>query len=317
MRALLLKAHVKGHTRKDGTVVKDYDTKVQKKVVAAIPKKSNWPSIYGFGGAAVASAPVAAKPQAKSQPSLFSGEKAKPSHPGLFSGGSWGGKPKDSFMPKPEPKGYHPQLDDHGKKVGIYNPHEASAPEGWLDGNSVITVTPGGFVPAALNGIPFAPWADAPRNERDWEDVPGQVDDLDEPPLNVPIGKQPATGVVVMEPDGRVWIVCPSNSFGGYKNTFAKGKYDNDEMSFQANAIKEAYEESGLQVEIDSFLGDVERTTSVARYYLARRVGGTPAAMGWESQAVQLVPASQLVDHMAAKVDKEVAGWVAALSTPK
>jgi hypothetical protein len=32
----------------------------------------------------------------------------------------------------------------------------------------------------------------------------------------------------------------------------------------------------------------------VTRLYLAKRVGGTPAAVGWESQAVRLVPRAML-----------------------
>ena len=31
---------------------------------------------------------------------------------------------------------------------------------------------------------------------------------------------------------------------------------------------------------------------------LAERIGGHPADMGWESQAVMLVPANQLMDHL-------------------
>jgi hypothetical protein len=50
----------------------------------------------------------------------------------------------------------------------------------------------------------------------------------------------------------------------------------------------------GLLVEVRRFLVDVPRTTSVTRYFLARRLGGTPAAMGWEAQAVWLVPLDEL-----------------------
>ncbi len=65
-------------------------------------------------------------------------------------------------------------------------------------------------------------------------------------------------------------------------------------MSLQATAIREAYEEAGIQVQLTRFLIDVPRSTSYTRYYLARRVGGNPAAMGWESQAVMLVPFERL-----------------------
>lgn len=74
----------------------------------------------------------------------------------------------------------------------------------------------------------------------------------------------------------------------------------------QASAIKEAYEESGLKVEITGFLGDIVRTTSVAKYYTAKRVGvgGDPAKMGWESQSVSLVPIHRLDSVITAKADK-------------
>jgi len=38
----------------------------------------------------------------------------------------------------------------------------------------------------------------------------------------------------------------------------------------------------------------VRRTQTYTRYYMARRIGGCPAEMGWESQAVHLVPAARL-----------------------
>jgi 8-oxo-dGTP pyrophosphatase MutT (NUDIX family) len=107
-------------------------------------------------------------------------------------------------------------------------------------------------------------------------------------------GKKLAAGVVVMEPDGRFWLVAPTNAFGGYKATFPKGRLEPG-MSPQATAIKEAFEEAGLQVEITGLIGDFERSTTITRYYTARRIGGLPTQMCWESQAVMLVPKSQLL----------------------
>jgi ADP-ribose pyrophosphatase YjhB (NUDIX family) len=98
---------------------------------------------------------------------------------------------------------------------------------------------------------------------------------------------------VIEEEDGRIWLVAPSNRFGGYDATFPKGRVDAG-SSLQASAIREAFEESGLQVAITGFLADSLRSQTYTRYYRARRVGGTPAAMGWETQAVHLVPRAQL-----------------------
>jgi ADP-ribose pyrophosphatase YjhB (NUDIX family) len=82
-------------------------------------------------------------------------------------------------------------------------------------------------------------------------------------------------------------------SFRRYEHTFPKGGLEKG-MSAQANAIKETYEEAGLKVEITGYVGDFERTTSVARYYTAKRVGGSPADHGTESQSVKLVPKADL-----------------------
>ena len=279
MTMLLVKSHVKGYVKKDGTVVKDHETKIVKKIVA--PQ-------FGIGKVSV--------PQHSHQFGLFSGSFG-------FLGGS----------KAPEvPKAYHPSQNDEGKAVGILRPHEDSDLASWKAGGTV-TVTPGGKTPASLNGVKIAPWDSAPSSDDEWADVEGQAELPDEPDLLVPFGKKAATGVIILEPDGRAWVVCPTNGFGGYKNTFPKGKLE-ESLPLQANAIKECFEESGLQVEIDSYLGDLERTTSMTRYYIARRVGGTPAAMGWESQAVQLVPVRSLVDHMDAKLDKLVAGWIDSLA---
>ena len=62
----------------------------------------------------------------------------------------------------------------------------------------------------------------------------------------------------------------------------------------RSNAIKEAWEESGLAVQLTRHAADAERRTSFTRYYHAKRIGGHPKNMGWESQAVSLIPKSQL-----------------------
>jgi 8-oxo-dGTP pyrophosphatase MutT (NUDIX family) len=97
----------------------------------------------------------------------------------------------------------------------------------------------------------------------------------------------------VIEDDGRVWLVSPTNGFGGYAATFPKGRVDPG-ATLQHTAIREVYEESGLIVRLEGFLIDVARTQTYTRYYIAKRIGGCPSAMGWETQAVHLVPAARL-----------------------
>jgi 8-oxo-dGTP pyrophosphatase MutT (NUDIX family) len=251
--AVLVKAHVSGYDRKDGTHVDDYER----------------------GG------PPKAKPQ-------------------KVIGAQFGGKP---WTPKPTPKAWHPQVDEHGKPMPIYEPHTPSSPEAWAHGDELAVVVPGGAVPAQLNGVPFAPWADAPTDEAAWEDVVGQAD-IEEPAFHCPKGLEPAAGLVLVEPDGRFVVVAPTNGFGGSPAVFPKGRTDG--MPLQATAIKEVFEESGLQAEVTGFLGDFARTQTFTRFYIGRRVGGTPADCGWETQAVMFVPKDQLSQTLTGKANEGV-----------
>lgn len=86
-----------------------------------------------------------------------------------------------------------------------------------------------------------------------------------------------AAGVIIVEPDGRIWVLAPKNEFGGYQNTHIKGGVDPGE-STAAAAVREVREESGFSVELDAFLGDYENDarTGIARMYIGHRVGGGP-----------------------------------------
>ncbi|MBL0245044.1 MAG: NUDIX hydrolase [Rhodoferax sp.] len=96
----------------------------------------------------------------------------------------------------------------------------------------------------------------------------------------------------------RVWRLFPY---------LPQGKlFQKDGLSLRANALKELFEESGLQVELTGFLCDSIRSTSVTRFYLAMRVGGNPAAMGWETQATHLVPMEQLAQFVSHANDEIV-----------
>lgn len=198
---------------------------------------------------------------------------------------------------EPKPVHHHPRLGENGKPVQIHQPSHASSHTTWHSPDAVATFVPDGDVPASLNGVALRAWKDHPRTVEGWDYVDGVNDEIWEPAFHLPPGKKAASGVIIEEPDGRVWLVHPTNQFGGYHASFPKGTAE-PELSLQANAIKEAFEETGLKVEITGFVGDFERTTSVARLYRAKRVGGTPTAMGWESQAVSLVPKGLLYEHL-------------------
>lgn len=196
----------------------------------------------------------------------------------------------------------HPCPNDKGQPVFIATPSSPCEPGAWDDPARVATAVPGGCVPAALNGIAFAAVGLA--------DLPPPVA-IDEPPYVPPAGLRAAAGAVVVEDDGRVWLVAPTNGFGGYDATFPKGRVDPG-AGLQATAVREVFEESGLAVEIVAFLADVRRTQTYTRYYLARRTGGSPAMMGWETQAVHLVPPAQLARVAAHANDTAIIAALAA-----
>lgn len=195
----------------------------------------------------------------------------------------------------------HPRPDDHGKPVSIKSPSAPTPVATWNSAASVATVTPNGQMPSELNGIAFAE-QETPTTPAGWEAM-AAAPLFSEPPFIPPKHKRPAAGVVIVESDGRVWLVAPSNAHGGYQATFPKGTVDPD-ASLHASAIREAFEEAGLNVELTGFFADSDRTLSFTRYYLARRIGGSPAKMGWESQAVHLVPRAKLAEFLTNSNDK-------------
>lgn len=213
------------------------------------------------------------------------------------------------------PGGYHPKLNDAGKAVVIKEMSRPTPLANFHDANAIATTLPGSQAPEILNHIPLAPWHDAPTTIEGWAGVEGQAE-IEEPAFIAEDGKNQGAGVIVQEPDGRVWVCHPTNAFGGYKSTFPKGTVE-DGLSLQASAIKEAFEESGLKVQITGFFLDVKRTTSVARYYTAKRVGGTPSEAGWESQSVSLVPVSRLYDVLNQPADHGLAEKLGAGPAPK
>lgn len=199
----------------------------------------------------------------------------------------------------------HPRRRESGQPVTIHRPSQATSLPAWQRPDAIATAVPGQPMPEEINGIAVRSWRDAPEEAAGWERI-ARDHAFDETPFSA--GKmQPASGVVVLEPDGRVWVVSPTNQYGGYDHVFPKGKLDPGErISMRANALKEAFEESGLRVELMAFLADARRSTSKTRYYLGRRIGGNPADMGWESQAVHLVPRACLKKFLTHRADAPV-----------
>jgi 8-oxo-dGTP pyrophosphatase MutT (NUDIX family) len=198
---------------------------------------------------------------------------------------------------------WHPQPDDDGRKVRLHAPSCEANLDGLADPHAALTFVPGSVCAGTLGGVPLQPCArdtvdDACRRA-------GAAPACDEPPFVLPAGKHAAAGAVVREADGRLWLVAPSNAFGGYTATFPKGRVEPG-LALQATAIREVWEESGLHVELTAWLGDFSRTQTFTRFYVARRVGGHPAQMGWESQAVHLVTPEQARGLLNRETDRAV-----------
>ena len=187
---------------------------------------------------------------------------------------------------------YHPHLDEHGARVRLHAPSCEANLARLADPRAGVTFVPGSACADELHGVPFAPCT-AADVEAACRRVAAERG-VAEPPFELPSGKRAAAGAVVREPDGRVWLVAPANGFGGDATTFPKGRVEPG-MALQATAIREVWEESGLLVEPTAWLGDFSRTQTYTRFYVARRIGGHPAGMGWESQAVHLVTPADAV----------------------
>ena len=192
-------------------------------------------------------------------------------------------------------KSFHPKLDHEGNRVKIENPTTKSSEDTWHDSTKTATFTPNSITPNDINGTRIKA-ASAPDHE--------SITEIDEPKLTA--NKKVSTGIIMIEPDNRVWIHEPTNHFGGYEHAFPKGKLEPG-LSMQQNAVKETHEETGLHAQITGHLGDYDGDTSTTRYYIGKRIGGNPADMGWESQSVKLVPMNDLHKYLNRSRDKQIA----------
>lgn len=162
--------------------------------------------------------------------------------------------------------------------------------------------------PKELNGKKFEAWT-PPTDLEGWANVEGQ-DAKDEPKLpELRPGMTLSSGVIIMEPDGRVWLMRPKGGYGGYDQTFPKGGVE-EGLSPQANAIKEAYEETGLKTKILGFVGDYEGDVTVTRFYVGERETGDPATAGEEAEGVILSPPDKLKQFLNRKRDREIAALI-------
>lgn len=167
--------------------------------------------------------------------------------------------------------------------------------EKFEDPNLVAVFQYGQEVPAAFKPV------------ESLESLKYQTKELDVPEMVVKPGKKVSSGVIMFEPEtGKVWIYEPKGHFGGYEHTFPKGILEAG-GTLQKTAIREVWEETGLQARIVGYLGDYEKTTSVTRYYVGVRTAGVPAMIGDETASVKLVPQNKLKSMLNVDVDRKIA----------
>ena len=129
-------------------------------------------------------------------------------------------------------------------------------------------------------------------------------DESDEPVLPPPgPGKKVSAGIVPVDEQGRLTIREPTNHFGGYKHTFAKGRLDPDETPRQA-AHRELFEETGLHARIVGLVGDFDGDTGVTRLYVGVRAGGVET-LSAETQAINTVGPLTALDMLNRQRDKD------------
>ena len=192
---------------------------------------------------------------------------------------------------------HHPRLR-RGKKVEIMTPTLPTGPDTWHDASAIAVFVPGGACPAALCDIPMQQ-ATLPSLGYRLAGLAG--DGAQDPEWAMPAGQPDLTrkaGAIVVEPDGRIWVIEPTNHYWGTVASFPKGTLDNETCP-RLTALREVFEETGLVVQLGEHLADVQRDDAIVRLYRARRLSGRPVDMGWESQSVRLVPPGQLEGVMA------------------
>lgn len=168
----------------------------------------------------------------------------------------------------------------------------------WLDPLGVALAGPGAHLPSRVNGIPMRAWAGAPSAPEGWRRR-AQGLALEEPEWDA--GRwEPRAGAVVVEPDGRAWVAAASGRSPAFPAGRALG------LDLRAAALQEAWEHLGLKIDLFAHLVDVEADGGRVRYYLARRVGGTPSEAGRASRAAMLAPVEFLGSLVGRPADRRI-----------
>jgi 8-oxo-dGTP pyrophosphatase MutT (NUDIX family) len=95
----------------------------------------------------------------------------------------------------------------------------------------------------------------------------------------------PSYGTVIFSQDGRVLLRRPSNDFGGYVWTHAKGQSDPGEAPEEA-AVRETFEETGYRVTLGPEIGTFRNNGYDTTYWVAYPTGPI-SNPGWETSQVR------------------------------
>lgn len=102
------------------------------------------------------------------------------------------------------------------------NPHTPTPLSTWSDSNAAAIVTPEGEMPDALCGIPMEDSDNPLGNDRSGWEALAERAYVDEPDFCSPSHLKHAAGAVLIEPDGRVWIVARAMGSAVTKQPFQK-----------------------------------------------------------------------------------------------
>jgi len=153
--------------------------------------------------------------------------------------------------------------------------YRGDGPQGELSNETAVFKRPTD-VPAELHGVDFEPWQ-APDTLAAWRAIDGQYTEIDEAyPYDARADKTDAVATVLLEQDGRFWVVARKGPHGQDEYSLPEGLVEHG-LSQQASAIKRANELLGLKAHLLDVAGDYDNEKNRTRVYIARRTGGTIA----------------------------------------
>lgn len=95
--------------------------------------------------------------------------------------------------------------------------------------------------------------------------------------------------------DGKVLLREPTNHFGGYVWTFAKGRVDEGEDP-ETVALREVYEETGYHAKITHLIPETYGGSTSSTVFFIMQPVGSPDQFGWETQSIKWATYDEAVE---------------------